>query len=254
MVTAPKAARWFRLGFGLRNCTGWMAFSDVDIKTRPGAPEVESNKVLPIDAGKFVWTPCDLAKLLNRPLADEGDNDGKGGWTDQGPTADLRNLLSGDYTWNSVAFHVAQSNACFIMKNKFRPSENLPSGGKVDLKGKADVLAFLHTGGWLATDVRHAIYAIHYADGSKVEIPVIAGKNILDWNLPPDRAADVKYDAALGLLLPADSVASPQFVHVTVWMLLWKNPHPEQEIQALEVVGANEGIPGLIAVSRGVGK
>jgi hypothetical protein len=61
----------------------------------------------------------------------------------------------------------------------------------------------------------------------------------------------VKYDPAMGLILPAVTVPSPQFVHVTVWMVLWKNPHPDKEITALEVKGANEGIPGLIAVSRG---
>ena len=83
-----------------------------------------------------------------------------------------------------MAFRVAKGNACFIMKNKHRPSENLPDGGKVDLKGKADVLAFLHSGGWISADVRQATYIIHYADGAKVEIPVIGGKNILDWATP----------------------------------------------------------------------
>ena len=55
-------------------------------------------EVLPIDAARFAWTPCDLTGLLNRPLADEVAGDGKGGWTDQGPTMDLRNLHAGDYT------------------------------------------------------------------------------------------------------------------------------------------------------------
>ena len=140
------------------------------------------------------------------------------------------------------------------MKNKFRPSENLPDGGKVELHGKADALAFLHSGAWLTANLQHATYVIHYADGGKVEIPVIAGKNILDWALPGSRADEVQYDPALGLLLPAMSVPSPQFVHVTVWMTLWKNPRPGVEIAALEVKGAGEGIPGLIAVSRGVAK
>jgi hypothetical protein len=265
-VTAPKGARWFRLGFGLRSCTGWASFNDIEIQTRPGTPEAEVQRVLPIDAGRFTWTPCDLTKLFNRPLADDVDNDGKGGWTDQGPLMDLRNLQAGDYTFNHVAFRVEKGNACFIMKNKHRPSQNLPEGGKVDLKGKsdlsannskgtmADVLAFLHTGGWIDADVRQATYIVHYADGTKVEIPVIGGRNIIDWVQPPARAEDVKYDPALGLILPATTVASPQFVHVTVWMTLWKNPHPDKEIAALEVKGANEGIPGLIAVSRGEAK
>ena len=34
-------------------------------------------------------------------------------------------------------------------------------------------------------------------------------------------------------------------------MRLWPNPHPDKEIAALEVVGAYEGTPSLIAVSRG---
>ena len=253
-VTAPKGARWFKMGFGLRNCTGWAAFSDPDIQTRPGTPQIEIKKAPPIDASKFNWTICDLRGLLNRPLADESGSGGKVGWTDQGPLMDLRNFHAGDYTFNNVPFRVEKGNACFIMKNKHRPSENLPDGGKVDLKGKADVLAFLHSGGWINSDVQEATYIIHYDDGTKVEIPVIGGKNLIDWVAPPSRADDVKYDPALGLILPAISVASPQFVHVTVWMVLWKNPHPDKPIASLEVKGFNQDIPGLMAVSRGVAK
>jgi hypothetical protein len=38
-VTAPAGARWFRMGFGLKDCSGWAAFDDFDIQTRPGTPE-----------------------------------------------------------------------------------------------------------------------------------------------------------------------------------------------------------------------
>jgi hypothetical protein len=167
---------------------------------------------------------------------------------------DLRGLQAGEYKFNGAPFRVEKGNACFIMKNKKLPSEDLPSGGTVELKGKADMLAFLHSGGWLEPDIKHSTYIIHYADGSKAEIPVIGGKNILDWTTPADRPDDLKYDPALGLLLHAITVPSPQFVHVNVWMTLWKNPHPDKEIVALEIKGENEGIPGLIAVSRGLAK
>ena len=102
--------------------------------------------------------------------------------------------------------------------------------------------SFTAAPGW-RPNVRHATYVIHYADGGKVEIPVIGGKNILDWALPGSRADEVAYDPALGLLLPAVSVPSPQFVHVTVWMLLWKNPRPGKEIAALEVKGPTKAFP-----------
>ena len=203
---------------------------------------------------KYNWRIADVSKLFNRPLADEVDGDGKGGWTDQGPQTDLRNLQAGDYKFNGVPFRVEQGNACFIMKNKHRPSENLPAGGKVDLNGKADLVAFLHSGAWLDDGTKHATYIIHFADGSKAEIPVIGGKNILDWTASADRAEDVKYDPALGMVMHAVTVASPKLVRVNVWMTVWKNPHPDKQIAALEIKGENEGIPGLIAVSTGRAK
>ena len=235
--------------------TGKMLNRSLKFKIEPG-PEVnlpvgmlQAITKRPVE--KYDWQIADISKLLNRPLVDEVDNDGKGGWTDQGPTADLRNLQAGDYRFNGVAFHVQGGNACFIMKNKHRPSDNLPAGGKVDLQGKADILAFLHSGGWIDPNVKQSTYVINYADGTKVEIPVIGGKNIKDWAGPGDSADEVKYDPALGLLLPAISVPSPQFGRANVWMVLWKNPHPQKPIASLEVIGANEGVPGLIAVSLG---
>jgi hypothetical protein len=44
MATAPKGARWFKLGFGLRSCTGWVALNDIDIKTRAATPDKEARK------------------------------------------------------------------------------------------------------------------------------------------------------------------------------------------------------------------
>jgi outer membrane protein assembly factor BamB/predicted phosphodiesterase len=212
-------------------------------------------KAPPIDAAQYTWTPCDLAALLNRPLKDDVDGDGKGGWTDQGAQTDLRNLHAGDHTYNGVAFRVAEGNACFIAKNKFKPSENLPDRGTAPLKARADVLAFLHSGGWLTAGVRHSTYVIHYADGKKVEIPVIGGKNIFDWTILPSTALwGLQYDPALGFTQDAAAVPVPSFGSAYVWMTLWKNPRPDAEIQSFEVLGANEGIPGLIALSRGEAK
>ena len=43
-VMAPQGTRWFTLGFGLRNCTGWASFNDIDIKTRPGTPDADASR------------------------------------------------------------------------------------------------------------------------------------------------------------------------------------------------------------------
>ena len=44
---APKGARWFRMGFGVRNCSGWAAFNNFDIRTRPGENPHAAKVVLP---------------------------------------------------------------------------------------------------------------------------------------------------------------------------------------------------------------
>ncbi len=119
---------------------------------------------------------------------------------------------------------------------------------------KADVLAFLHSGGWLAAGVRHGTYVVHYKDGQTIEIPVVAGKNIFDWTTPPSDLEQLKYDPALGFTQHATAVAVPAFVFGHVWMTLWKNPCPDKEIVAFEVKGANEGIPILISLSAGRAK
>ena len=251
-LTAPKGARWFRVGFGVRDAGGWASFNDIDIQTQPGeAPKEVARKARPIEPDQFAWQTADISRMLNRPLADEVDADGKGGWTDQGALMDLRTMPAGEQTLNGVRFRVEQGNACVILKNSKRPSENLPASARTDLKLQADVLAFLHTGGWLAGDVQHATYIVYYADGTKAEIPVIGGKNIMDWTNASDAADEAKYDPDLGLLLHAVTIPSPKFVRVNVWMTLWKNPFPQKAIVALEMKTANEGIPGLIAVSAG---
>jgi hypothetical protein len=254
-VTAPQGARWFRIGFGVRDAGGWASFDDVDIRTRPGQPPTPpAKKAPPIDPAEYTWRTVDLSRLLNRPLADEVDADGTGGWTDQGALMDLRNLPAGDQTYSAVPFRIEKGNACLIMRNRQRPSENLPASGRAELEARAAVFAFLHSGGWLAPDVQHAAYVIHYADGTKVEIPVIGDRNIMDWTRAADAPDEVKYDPALGLLRHAVTVPSPRFVRVNVWVTLWLNPHPEKELAALEVISANQGIPGLIAVSSGLAR
>jgi hypothetical protein len=119
--------------------------------------------------------------------------------------------------------------------------------------GWALVVIFAGVAAGAAAGVREATYVIHYADGRKAEIPVIAGKNIFDWTTPP-ALEELKYDANLGFTQRATSVVVPAFVSGHVWMTLWKNPYPAQELKTWEVIGANEGIPALIALSRGIAK
>ena len=49
-ATAPKDAHWFRVGFGVRDASGWASFTDMDIQTRPGQePKAVARKARPIE-------------------------------------------------------------------------------------------------------------------------------------------------------------------------------------------------------------
>jgi len=267
-VTAPKGARWVQLAFGTRNCTGRAQVDTVTIQTRPGQeqplttpdplgnfPPVMTKVValpVPINAAAFAWQPVDLAALLNRPLTDDAPDDGRGGWFDLGPQADLRNLSPGTSDFAGVPFRIEKDKACFVTKSRFRKSDNLPDSGKVELKAKADLMACLHSGGWTAEpDVKQATYILHYADGTRASMPVVTGKNIFDWIAPPEIANDVAYDPALGFVQHAGSVNTTKFPSVHLWLVLWANPHPDKEIVAFEVKGENQGIVGLLGVTLG---
>ena len=254
-VTAPKGARWFTIALGTRACSGWASFDDIDIQTRAGEKPADVNVVrLPIEIGNFTWAPINLTGLLNRPLADEIDDDGEGGWTDQGAMADLRNLQAGEYEFNGVKFSIAKGNACLIMKSKFRKSDKLPEGGKITLDSKAETLAFLHSGGWLDMGKTHATYIIHYSDGTSVSIPVIGGINIHDWTHGEKALEGAKYDPVSGMTLLATKVVCPKFVTVSVWMTVWENPNPEKQISSIEIKSENQGVFGLLGISLGTKK
>ena len=55
----------------------------------------------------YTATPLDLSKAVNMGFTDKVDSDGKGGWTDQGPSNDLRMLPAGKMVLKGVPFQIA---------------------------------------------------------------------------------------------------------------------------------------------------
>lgn len=95
-------------------------------------------------------------------------------------------------------------------------------GVKID--SKAACIYFLHAA---AGDVDGEImrYIVNYSDGSKEEIPVVAGRNIGAWDkiLTPDKNAET-----------APGFIDPQNRGLYIWK--WENPNPNKLVKSIDAV------------------
>ena len=104
---------------------------------------------------------------------------------------------------------------------------------------KAARLYFLHTMGW-ESDGRVLTYRIHYADGSRMEIPVLGKRDIgAWWGAEPIPNAKIAVEISNGV---KDLVNMQCF--------RWTNPHPEKEIRSLDLLSAQSGaVPAIAAIT-----
>jgi len=185
--------------------------------------------------------PLDLRRAVNMGWRDETAGDGRGGWSDQGRN-DMRQLEPGRKTLLGVPFDLIDpatngGKAVLVLK-----SRNFPNGVascRVLVGAKAASLVFLHAAAWNRGHM--ATYVVHYADGTRAEIPIRAGHEIANWWRPRDGGS---YRAAL-------HVANPECNDVGLVAFAWRNPSPAKPIAALEFRSLNAtGVPIVAAVTR----
>lgn len=132
----------------------------------------------------FQSTPVNLSKVANKSFTDE---DGKGGWTDQGSSKDLRALKPGKLVPYGIAFDIldAQKNngkSCIILKGGER--QYYPGSAKIDITANKTYrnLYLLHATAWTGGKGRNAgtIKAV-YTDGSTSIFNVQVGREVNDW-------------------------------------------------------------------------
>lgn len=98
-------------------------------------------------------TTVSIAKASNMGFADEVENDGKGGWTDQGSENDLRSFPVKATTFAGIPFAItdpAKNNnkSCIVLRGRERP--NFPVSAEVVLEKpvKGKYLYVLNALGW----------------------------------------------------------------------------------------------------------
>ncbi|MBO5309531.1 MAG: hypothetical protein J6C40_16165 [Lentisphaeria bacterium] len=129
----------------------------------------------------------------NRSFSDDAADDGKGGWTDQGSSNDLRMVPVGSRTFNKIPFTVidekkaAAPGAIIVAgeRRNFAPHEiELPLP---EMKG-VKTLLLLHTAAWVGSGNKIGELEVAYKDTSRETIPVVDGKDVANWWGPGDRA------------------------------------------------------------------
>lgn len=197
------------------------------------------------------YTPLDISAHLNRRLADEVDNDGKDGWTDQGKELDMRALATGLQTFHGVPFRIEQDKSCLVLASRHRKA-TVPSAVKnIPIGQAADVLYFLHTCAWGRDGVPQAKYVIHYEDGTKTAIALVPGENYRDWTAGNPQEPFFLEKGTQSRLAFTTPRAKEWPYHRSVYMMGWRNPHPQKKIRSFDFLGKNDGVPILLAVTLG---
>ena len=200
---------------------------------------------------RLAFTPVDLTGVLNRSFADEVENDGQGGWSDQGPENDLREftLPAGVHEFGGARYRIERPNSLFAMTSQFRRRGNDYERVRVDMKGqKAPWLFFLNASAW--TMKMHCLSVfVEYADGSEYEIQFVGGQNLRGWTeANPESPSGGETDTLTKL---AFTVPQAHFGKASVFSTAWKNPAPSKPIRALRFQSLNRPVAMFLAISIG---
>ena len=134
--------------------------------------------------------PADLKNVFNMGFKDEKPNDGQGGWTDQGPTNDLRMMKPGRLSALGVDFDIVNpgrndGRSCLVLSSRQR---KFPAEKSVVLDGAGkefQYLYLLHASAWTpSASMPVGMLIAEYADGSTKEFPVLAGRDVGNWYQP----------------------------------------------------------------------
>jgi hypothetical protein len=252
-ITAPAGAVRMALFMGLRPSKGELNFDDIDIKTEsaPAPPQAAPREILPprlpLERCKATFF-VDLAPIVNRGLADDVENDGKGGWTDQGPRSDMRAFQVGARSFGGVKFNILPApRSIVVLKSSMRAPGDLPSKVLIPVGRKADTLFFLHACGWMPSKGEAFRYVVHYKDGRDEVLPVTA-QNLADWWADPVERfpEEQKTFSTVAETLPRE----PQ-PRGSVYRMEWNSPLDRRavEIESIEFIGGGKCVPILLGLT-----
>jgi hypothetical protein len=185
-------------------------------------------------------------------LADERAGDGTGGWTDEGPFNDLRELKTGLRTFYGVPFRIIDASGNggrgIIVLRGTGATPTLPGAvtGIPIPDGRVRNLYFLHASAWPGqTGDRIGHYVVHYADGSTETIPLETNRTSGNW-----WQGWTKTEESRPVPVPVKNTPDGQPGWRYLRVLEWQNPRPATAVTGLDFVSASGwATPILLAVT-----
>ena len=251
-IVAPEGAVRMALFMGLLPCKGQVNFGDVNISTASEERAVSADILLPrLPLQRFKDTVLiDISRQANRRLSDETADDGRGGWTDEGPGADMRGLKTGQRRLGGVMFNLLpdDGNAVIVLKSSNRAKGDLPERVAIPVGKSLDTLFFLHSAACCPTGGGEAFhYVVHYADGKDVTLKV-TGNNLVDWTKDPVARFPLEEETFTTVV---ETVTNQRFHQGSLYRMEWSAPLDRRgvEIKSIDFVGGGKAVPILLGIT-----
>lgn len=215
-----------------RNLAALLTGLNVALAPTPPPPELPKG---------VAYRPIDLSPYANRGLIDEVAEDGKGGWSDQGPRCDLRTFPTGPQLFKGVPFGVGKEpKVCIVLASKHRPGfANMPQAVDIPVGYPVEGLFFLHSAAYSGKDI--ATYTMEYADGQSADIKLVGGENISDWNGVSTLLRENGTQSVAAWIGKNDT-----FPIVSVYRMLWVNPRPDVPVKQVHYANPRMGCVSIL--------
>ncbi len=199
-------------------------------------------------------TPLDISAAMNRSYVDEQQGDEKG-WLDLGALRDLSALEPGRRQMGRYLFDIVEpgdGRGCVMVGGPTATLPGIPTSATVPVGRRCDSLVFLHTVNYLNYGpTRVGVYAVRYADGQTVEVPLSNAIDIGPWRRPERFDRWFGKPRLCGHYFRAERAwvgFTRAAEEVDLTACEWVNPRPEVEIAEVTVEASVPGEDGALAL------
>jgi len=201
------------------------------------------------ELGENRLIPLDLKPVVNQAIIDDRAGDGAGGWTDEGPFNDMRDLKPGLHQWLGVPVRVidpTENHGRAVLTMRGRTFQGGPTRSvPIMVNRKVRGLFFTHAANYAqAPGAEAGAYEIEYTDGSRQRAPIVLGTNVWDWWWDHREGEDSR---TVPIKVAQSLVADCPYRFLRLWY--WDNPNQNTPIKSITLTVPKSGDPAIVLIA-----